>query len=326
MRASPPVRPSTAWLEGCVPDLPTPFDGADQIDLAAFERFCERHVNVGTAVMMVAGITGEASTLSYAEHGVVIQTAVNALQGRARVIAGAGSNSTGQAIELTKQAEAAGADAVFSVVPYYNKPTPSGILAHFQAIAASTDLPVIVHNVPCRTIVGISDTVLAQLADSSPNVIGMIDESGDVARAARLRSLVPPEFRVLCGDGPMMPTFLMHGGAGCVSSIATVTPLICHDLYNSCRHGRLRPAQRLAQRLAPLIEALSLETPASLKYALSLLGTMSPRVRLPMVELGEATKTDLAGLLAAFSIDECAGGSGIMNLSAEDRPNMRGCR
>src|ERR1700752_2795816 len=167
------------WLTGYIPDLPTPFDQAGRIDVSAFARLCERQIAAGVSAIVVCETVGKASTLSPAEQEFVIRAAVDIARGRARVIAGAGSNSTEQAIELTRRAEAAGADAVLSVVPYYNKPMQNGLYAHFQAIAASTELPVILHDIPARTVRELADDTLIRLTESK-KFIGLRDGTGDV--------------------------------------------------------------------------------------------------------------------------------------------------
>src|ERR1700736_5069972 len=160
------ANPAT-WLAGYIPDLPTPFDEGDGLDLTAFAKLCERQIEAGVSAIVVGETAGEASTLTPVEHATIVRTASEIARGRVRVIAGAGSNSTSQAIELTRHAEEAGADAVLSVVPYYNKPMQAGIYAHFQAIAASTTLPIILHDIPSRTMRELADDTLARLAQSS---------------------------------------------------------------------------------------------------------------------------------------------------------------
>src|ERR1700721_178647 len=182
------LKPAT-WLAGYIADLPPPFDDDDRIDLTAFAKLCERQIEAGVSAIVVGETAGEASTLTPAEHDTIIRAAVGIARGRIRVIAGAGSNSTSQAIELTRRAEAAGADAVLSVVPYYNKPMQAGIDAHFRAIAGSTTLPIILHDIPARTIRELSDDTLAKLAQSR-QFIGLRDGTGDLARPMRLRSMV----------------------------------------------------------------------------------------------------------------------------------------
>jgi 4-hydroxy-tetrahydrodipicolinate synthase len=281
------------WLGGYIPDLPTPFDSNGEVDLAAFRQLCERQIVAGATTLVVGETTGEDSTLSHAEHSALVRVAVRTSRGRVAIIAGAGSNSTSQAIELTRQAESDGADAVLSVVPYYNKPMQSGIYAHFCAIADSSRLPIVLHDVPSRTVRELSDDTVIQLAKSR-QFIGLRDATGDITRPLRLRSMLRSEFRLLSGDDTTAPAFLVHGGDGCISVTSNVMPDLCLQLYRSCRQGDLQVAMGLAVRLGHLTAALSREsTPAPLKYALSLLGLMSPCVRLPLVELAEPAKIDV---------------------------------
>jgi len=287
------------WLTGYIPDLPTPFDEKGEIDLSAFERLCERQIQAGVSAIVVGETAGEASTLAPAEHDTIIRTAVRLARGRARVIAGAGSNSTSQAIELTRRAEFAGADAVLSVVPYYNKPMQGGIEAHFRAIAISTALPIILHDVPARTIRELSDDTLARLSQSR-QFIGLRDASGDLARPVRLRSMVPPGFRLLSGDDATALAFLACGGDGCISLVCNVTPDLCRDIFSNCRQGRLQSARYLHNRIARLTAELAKENPASLKYALSLLGLMRADTRLPITVLDGPAGDQMARVLAAI--------------------------
>jgi 4-hydroxy-tetrahydrodipicolinate synthase len=293
---APFLQPAT-WLAGYIPDLPTPFDENDRVDLAAFAKLCERQIDAGVSAIVVGETTGEASTLTPVEHDKLIQAAVEVAHRRVRVIAGAGSNSTDQAIEATRRAERAGAAAVLSVVPYYNKPMQAGICAHFEAIAGSTALPVIMHDVPSRTMRELSDHTLAHLAESRP-FIGLRDGTGDIARAMRLRALLPPGFRLLSGDDATALAFIANGGDGCISTVSNIAPELCRAIFSSCRQGRLQSARYLQNRLAPLTASLTQENPAALKYALCLLGFMSPRTRLPIVELADAAKAEVARAIA----------------------------
>jgi 4-hydroxy-tetrahydrodipicolinate synthase len=298
--AEPPI-----WLAGYIPDLPTPFDATGAIDQQAFASLCERQIAAGVPAIVVCETAGEASTLTPVEHEAIIRAAVEIAQGRTRVIAGAGSNSTNQAIELTRRAEAAGADAVLSVVPYYNKPMQTGIDAHFRAIAGSTGLPIILHDIPSRTIRELADDTLARLAESK-QFIGLRDGTGDVARPMRLSSRLPPEFRLLSGDDATALAFIASGGAGCISTISNVAPDLCRVIFAGCRQGRLQSAIYLQHRLAPLTAALSNENPAALKYALCLLGFMSPATRLPIIELADAAKAEVANAIAEIGDEEIA--------------------
>ena len=300
----PSLLPAT-WLAGYIPDLPTPLDDRDRLDLAAFARLCERQIDAGVTAIVVAETAAEASTLTPAEHDRLMRTAVDVADGRVRVIAGAGSNSTGQAIELTRRAEHAGADAVLSVVPYYNKPMQAGIQAHFEAIAGCTALPIILHDIPSRTMRELSDDTLVRLADSI-SFIGLRDASCDVTRAMRLQSRLPPGFRLLSGDDVTACAFIANGGDGCISAVSNVAPALCRTIFANCRQGRLQSARYLHERLAPLAALLSREGPAALKYALSLLGLASPHTRLPMVELADVAKAEVTSAVAAIGEDELA--------------------
>jgi 4-hydroxy-tetrahydrodipicolinate synthase len=298
-----PIANPATWLAGYIPDLPTPFDENGDIDLVAFAKLCERQVQAGVPAIVVGETAGEASTLTPVEHDTIVRTAVEATHGRIRVIAGAGSNSTGQAVELTRRAEAAGADAVLSVVPYYNKPMQAGIHAYFQAVAGSTALPIILHDIPSRTLRELSDDTLTRLAES-PQFIGLRDATGDVARPLRLRSLLPLGFRLLSGDDATALAFLSLGGDGCISMISNVAPELCLAMFSSCRQGRLQSARYLQNRLAPLTASLSKESPAALKYALCLLGLMRPNTRLPIVGLTDSAKNEVASAIVEIGDED----------------------
>jgi 4-hydroxy-tetrahydrodipicolinate synthase len=298
-----------SWLTGYLPDLPTPFDGSDRIDLPVFAGLCERQIEAGVSAIVVGETAGEFSSLTPAEHDALIRTAIDVAQGRVRVIAGAGSNSTSQAIELTLRAEAMGADAVLSVVPYYNKPMQAGIYAHFQAIADSTGIPVILHDIPSRTVRELSDDTLLRLAESE-RFIGLRDGTGDITRPLRLRSLLPQGFRLLSGDDATALAFVANGGDGCISLISNVTPELCLEIYSSCRKGRMQSARYLQSRLARLMAALARDNPAGVKYALGLLGLMPPNSRLPIVELADSAKTEIAAALAELRDEDLASQSG----------------
>jgi 4-hydroxy-tetrahydrodipicolinate synthase len=300
-----PLADPATWLVGYMPDLPTPFDDNGGIDLAAFAKLCERQIEAGVSAIVVGETAGEASTLTPAEHDSIVRAAVEIARGRVRVIAGAGSNSTSQAIELTRRAEAASADAVLSVVPYYNKPMQAGIYAHFRAIAGSTTLPIILHDIPSRTIRELSDDTLARLAELR-QFIGLRDGTGDLARPQHLRSLLPSGFRLLSGDDATALAFVANGGDGCISVISNVAPGLCQAIFSSFRQGRLQTARYLQNRLAPLTASLTKESPAALKYALCLLGFMRPNTRLPIVELADSAKGEVASAIAEIGDEDLA--------------------
>jgi 4-hydroxy-tetrahydrodipicolinate synthase len=287
-------------LSGYAPALPTPFTDDDCIDAGAFERLCDLQIAHGATALVVGGTTGEATNLTAAEHRDLIRVAVGVSGGRVPVIAGAGSNATAHAIELSKDAEENGADAILSVVPYYNKPTQEGLYVHFREIAASTALPLFLYDVPSRTARRLADETIARLAEI-PQVIGLKDATGDISRPARLRPLLGQDFRLLSGDDATALGFLVQGGDGCISVTSNVAPGICRDMFLAWKQGSAARAQRLTLALAKPTAALFLESnPVSLKYALSLLGLISPRVRLPLVELSEQTKAMVASVLLEF--------------------------
>jgi 4-hydroxy-tetrahydrodipicolinate synthase len=287
-------------LTGYAPTLPTPFDRRDDIDREAFERLCRLQVEAGATALVVCGATGESPTLSAAEHAALITIAVGVARGRIPVIAGAGSNSTARAIDLTRTAEACGADAVLSVVPYYNKPTQAGMCAHFRSIAQSAGVPIILHDVPSRTACGLADETIVRLREL-PQIIGLKDATGDVTRPPRLRPLVGAEFRLLSGDDATAPIFLAQGGNGCISVTSNAAPALCRRLFLAHRQQQSDEMQRLSLPLAQLTRILSCKpNPVPLKYALSLLGLMSQSVRLPLVELSPQTKVEVADGLAEW--------------------------
>lgn len=290
-------------ISGYAPAVPTPFDNDGNVDIAAFEQFCQRQLEMKATALVVCGTTGEAPTLNPAEHGLLIRRAKDIARRRIPVIAGAGSNSTAHAIELTRDAEAAGADAILSVVPYYNKPTQRGLQAHFTAIAQSTGLPVFLYDVPSRSACGLADDTVARLAEIK-NIVGLKDATGDATRPLRLRPLLGQNFRLMSGDDGTALAFLAQGGNGCISAVSNVAPGLCRNMFLACRQGQIATAQRWGGPLAQLTAALFRESnPAPLKYALSLLGLMTPRLRLPLVEPSDAAKADIAAALKRLCED-----------------------
>jgi 4-hydroxy-tetrahydrodipicolinate synthase len=294
-----PSANATAWLSGFIPDIPTPFDAAGRIDLSAFAGLCARQVEAGASAIVVAETTGEFNTLTTAERDGIIRIAVESARGAVRVIAGAGSNSTAEAIERTRSAELAGADAVMSVVPYYNKPMQAGIAAHFRAIAGATALPIVLHDSPGRTIRELADDTLLKLVESS-QFIGLTDSSSDLARPMRLRPILPVRFSLLSGDDATALAFLSCGGDGCVSLVSNIVPEMCQAIFSNYRHGQVPPAQRLQQQLLPLAALVAKENPAAVKYALALLGLVRPDTRLPLVGLSDQARQDVATALVTL--------------------------
>jgi len=284
-------------LSGYAPALPTPFNDAGAIDSGALERLCDLQIANGATALVVCGTTGEAPTLSAREHSHLIRIAAAVSRSRVPVIAGAGANATAHAVELSRAAEAAGADAILSVVPYYNKPTQAGLYLHFRTVAEATGLPIILYDVPARTACSLADETVARLAEM-PRVIGLKDAAGDAARPARLRSLVGPQFRLLSGDDALGLAYFAQGGDGCISVTSNIAPGLCRNMFVAWKQGNLARAQRLARPIAQLTAVLFRESnPVPLKHALSLLGLTSPRVRLPLVELSGQTQAELERML-----------------------------
>lgn len=301
--------PPSAWFTGFIPDLPTPFDAADAIDLKAFAALCERQVAAGVPAIVVCETAGEAPTLSPAEQELVIRTAVDVVRGRVRVIAGAMSNATGHAIELARRAEAAGAEAVMAVVPAYNKPMQEGMLAHFRAIAGATGLPVILHDIPSRTLRPLADDSLLRLVESR-QFVGLRDASCDITRPMRLSRLLPAGFRLLSGDDVTAFGYIASGGDGAISEVANIAPDLCRTIFSQVRQGRLQSARYLHKRLIPLIACLSKDSPAALKNGLGVLGLMSPATRLPIVPLDAAAQREMVRAFAAIADEELIDGVG----------------
>jgi 4-hydroxy-tetrahydrodipicolinate synthase len=275
------------WLHGMIADLPTPFRSDGGLDLLTFARLCERQVRAGASAVVVGETIGEGDTLTEDEHAVLIRTAVGIARGRLRIIAGAGSNCTSHAITRTRMAQTAGADAAMSVVPYYNKPTAEGITAHFHAILSATTLPVILHDAPSRCVRALTDDIILDLAASS-RVIGLRDDNGVLSRLARLRPLLPPGFRLLTGHDATSLPYLLSGGDGVVSAVASVAPQLCRGMYVAARKGCPRYATTISDMLMPLAETLEPDQASSIvKYALSLRGLGHASVRLPRTPLDE---------------------------------------
>jgi 4-hydroxy-tetrahydrodipicolinate synthase len=291
------IRKSVERLAGYAPAVPTPFNHDGTIDRSAFEQFCDLQIKAGATALVVCGTTGEAPTLSRAEHSGLIRIAAIAAHGRVPIIAGAGSSSTAHAIELARHAEAAGAAAVLSVVPYYNRPTQLGLDAHFRAIANASGLPLFLYDVPSRTACRLADETVARLAEL-PRIIGLKDATGDVTRPMRLRALLGADFRLLSGDDAAALPFFAQGGNGCISVTSNILPGLCRRMFRQWQTERMSEAQASAKSMERLTTVLFRETsPAPLKHALGLLGLMSPKLRLPLVEPTEQTKREIEAAL-----------------------------
>lgn len=276
-------------LKGSMTALVTPFrNGA--VDEAAFQRLVDRQVKAGTSAVIPAGTTGESATLTHDEHRRIISLAVEAANGRATVMAGAGSNSTAEAIELARFAEKAGADALLTVTGYYNKPTQAGLVAHFTALHEATCLPIILYNVPGRTVANLSVETIGVLS-KLPRIVGVKDATGDLARVALQRLASGPDFIQLSGEDMTAVGFNAMGGVGCISVASNVAPDLCAQMQAATLDGDFKKAVSYQDRLAPLHDVLFAETsPGPVKYALSLMGLCSDELRLPLVSPSEPTK------------------------------------
>ena len=290
-------------FKGSIPALVTPMRNGS-VDQQAFRAFVDWQIREGSNGVVPVGTTGESPTLSHDEHRLVVEVCVQAADGRVPVIAGAGSNNTSEAVELARHAEEAGASGILVVTPYYNKPNQRGLYAHFRAVAESVTIPLIIYNIPGRSIVDMSVETMKQLFDDCENIIGVKDATANLARASLQRHAMGADFVQLSGEDATALGFMAHGGHGCISVTANVAPKLCAEFQDACLAGDYRGALGLQDRLMPLHRALFLEpSPAPTKYALSLLGHMGEDVRSPIVPIGPETRAEVesamrhAGLL-----------------------------
>ena len=288
-------------FHGSLTALVTPFRNG-QLDEKAFKALVEWQILQGTNGLVPCGTTGESPTLSHDEHDRVIEMCVEVANGRVPVMAGAGSNSTQEAIRLTKHAKDAGANAALLVSPYYNKPTQEGLFRHFAAIAEAVDIPIILYNIPGRSIVDISVETMARLAKIA-NIIGVKDATADLARPLVTRNVIGPDFIQLSGEDATATAFLAQGGVGCISVSSNVAPALCSQMQAAWAKGDLTTCFDLRDKLSPLHEVMFCETnPVPAKYAVSLLGLCTAEVRLPMVELGDASKRKIENALKGLGL------------------------
>jgi 4-hydroxy-tetrahydrodipicolinate synthase len=285
-------------FKGSIPALITPMkDGA--VDEAAFRKLVRWQIAQGSSGLVPCGTTGESPTLSHEEHMRVIDICLEETDGRVPVIAGAGSNSTAEAISLTKHAKAMGADAVLSVTGYYNKPSQEGIYRHYAAIAEAVDIPIILYNIPARAIVGIDVETMARLS-KIPNIIGVKDATANLARVLRERTACGPDWVQLSGEDGTALAYMAQGAQGVISVTANIAPKLCAEFQKACAEKRWDDALKLQQRLMPLHDAMFCEpSPAPVKYAASVLGLSTDEVRLPMMA---ATETARAKVRAAMEL------------------------
>ena len=277
-----------ARLRGSITALVTPFrDG--KVDERAFQDFVDWQIKQGTHGLVPCGTTGESPTLSHEEHHRVVELAIEASAGRVPVIAGAGSNSTAEAISLAAHAKAAKADAILVVTPYYNKPTQDGLFAHYEAISKAVDIPIIVYNIPGRCVVDISAATMARIA-KLPTVVGVKEATGDVSRYAKHRELIGPDFLQFSGDDSLALAAIATGAHGCISVGSNIVPRAYADLQEAALAGDFATALEIQDRLTALNEALFVEpNPCPVKWGAARLGLMTGELRLPMLPVGPAT-------------------------------------
>jgi len=274
---------------GSITALVTPFR-AGAVDEKALQELVEWQIAEGSNGLVPVGTTGESPTLSHDEHGQIVQWCIEQAKGRVPVIAGAGSNSTKEAIELARHAQESGADAVLVVTPYYNKPTQEGMYQHFKAINDAIGIPIIIYNIPARSVIDMSVDTMKRLFELD-NIAGVKDATANVVRVSQQRAAMGEGFNQLSGEDATALGFMAHGGHGCISVTSNVAPRLCAEFQSACLKGDYKAALKLQDKLMPLHTALFIETnPAPAKYALSLLGKCADTVRLPMVRLAEPTK------------------------------------
>ncbi len=284
-------------LKGSLVALITPMNQDGSINYEQLHDLIDWHIENGTDGIVAVGTTGESATLPVEEHLAVIEATVKHVNKRVPVIAGTGANNTVEAIALSKAAEQAGADYTLSVVPYYNKPSQEGIYQHFKAIAEATSIPMVIYNVPGRTVVSMSNDTILRLAEI-PNIVGVKEASGNIGKNIELINSVPKGFVVLSGDDPTGLPFMLCGGHGVVTVAANVAPKLFADMCRAALEGDIATARRLNEQLTPIYNTMFCEpSPAAPKWGLSLLGKCEPHVRLPLVALTEAGQAKVRAAL-----------------------------
>ena len=285
-------------FRGSFTALVTPFKNGS-VDEKAFRDIVDWQISEGTNGLVPVGTTGESPTLSHDEHKQVVEWCIDQADGRVPVIAGSGSNSTAEAIELSRHAEEAGADAVLIVTPYYNKPTQEGLYQHYKAINDAIGIPIIIYNIPGRSIVDMSVETMARLYELK-NIAGVKDATANMARVSQQRAAMGPDFNQLSGEDITALGFMVHGGHGCISVTSNVAPRLCAEFQAACLKGDFAGALKLQDKLTPLHINLFVETsPAPIKYAMSLIGKCANTVRLPMVPASEKAQTAVRQAMAA---------------------------
>ena len=291
-------------FRGSLVALITPMQADGSLDLKAFTDFVEWQITEGTQGLIPVGTTGESPTLTHTEHNQVVEACIAAAKGRVPVIAGTGSNSTAEAIGLTRHAKEAGADAALVVTPYYNKPTQEGLYRHYMAIADSVALPIIIYNIPGRSVVDMSVETMARLA-KHPNIVGVKDATENLARPLHTTIACGPEFCQLSGEDHTAVAYLAAGGHGCISVTANIAPRLCREMHDAWAAGRVAEAMAIQHRLVPVHDAMFCETsPGPVKHAASLLGRSRDLCRLPMAPVADSTK---------MRVREAMAGAGLLN-------------
>lgn len=291
---------------GSITALITPFSGGE-IDWKSFEKLVEWQIENGTDGLVPVGTTGESPTLTHDEHHQVVKRCIEITKGRIPVIAGSGSNSTREAIELTQHAQKDGADAALIVTPYYNKPSQDGLYAHYKAIHDASDIPIIIYNIPGRSVIDMSIDTMSRLAEL-PRIVGVKDATGDLGRPLNLKNRLGNDFCQLSGNDDTATGFLAQGGHGCISVTSNIAPALCAKMQDAWVAGDLKSMAEARDLLAPVHKALFGETsPAPVKYGASLLGFSSDEVRLPLVPASKSARAqveaamEFAGLLSKGS-------------------------
>jgi 4-hydroxy-tetrahydrodipicolinate synthase len=285
-------------FKGSIPALVTPFKQDGSLDLGTLRDLVEWHVAEGSSGLVPVGTTGESPTLTHDEHETVVEEVVRAARGRVPVIAGAGSNNTAEGVRLIRHAEKVGATAALVVTPYYNKPTQAGLIAHYRALHDACALPIIIYNIPGRSVVDMTPATMGELA-RLPRIVGVKDATGKIERVSQQRAACGADFIQLSGEDATALGFNAHGGVGCISVTANVAPRLCAEFQAATLAGDYARALEYQDRLMPLHEAIFLEPGlAGAKYGLSLLGRCTETVRLPLVGLTDATKSAIRAAMA----------------------------
>lgn len=288
-------------FQGSITALITPFkDGS--VDEDAFCKFVEWQIDQGTHGLVPCGTTGESPTLDHDEHRRVIELCIEAAAGRVPVIAGTGSNSTAEAVELTRHAKEAGADGALVVTPYYNKPTQEGLYLHYKAVNDAADIPIVIYNIPGRSIVDMSVETMTRLFKLK-NIVGVKDATANLARVSQQRAAMGTEFIQLSGEDATALAFMAHGGVGCISVTSNIAPALCSEFQLACLGGNFKRALELQDRLMPIHEALFVESnPGPVKYAAEKLGLCGGATRLPLAPITDATRKRVDAAIEAAGL------------------------